>query len=230
MARKLIVEAIGTFFLMFTIGQAVVEPGLGALAPLAIGAALIGMIYAGGHISGAHYNPAVTLAIFLRGAATGAELVGYWIAQVAGAALAAFSVLYLKAGAQIVAATPNAGPALLAEFLFTFGLVYVILNVATAKGTQGNSYFGLAIGLTVVAGAYSVGAISGAAFNPAVAIGITLLGLSAPTSIWIFLVADFLGGVAAALVFGALNLGEDKPTNATPAEQAELKPAASTGR
>jgi aquaporin Z len=215
---------------MFTIGQAVVEPGLGALAPLAIGAALIAMIYAGGHISGAHYNPAVTLAIFLRGAATGAEVAGYWLAQVAGAALAAFSVLYLKAGAQIVASTPNVGPALLAEFLFTFALVYVILNVATAKGTQGNSYFGLAIGLTVVAGAYAVGAISGAAFNPAVAIGITILGLSAPASIWIFLVADLLGGILAALVFGALNLGEDKPTNATPAEQAELEPAASTGR
>ncbi|MGH7448366.1 MAG: MIP/aquaporin family protein [Longimicrobiales bacterium] len=229
MNRKLIVEAIGTFFLVLTIGQVVIEPGAGALAPLAIGSVLMVMVYAGGHISGAHYNPAVTLGVFLRGRATAAELGGYWIAQVVGGILAALVTGYLKPDAVIAAADPAVGQALVAEFLFTFALVYVVLNVATARGTTGNSYFGLAIGFTVLVGAYSVGAISGGAFNPAVAIGITVLGLSAPGFLWVFLLANLLGGAAAALLFNALDLGDDKATTATPADQARLQGAAETG-
>jgi aquaporin Z len=122
---------------------------------------------------------------------------------------------------------PNGGAALLAEFLFTFALCYVVLNVATARGTEGNSNYGLAIGFTVLVGAYAVGGISGGAFNPAVAVGITILGLSGWANLWIFLVADFLGGLAAGLLFRALDLGDDKATTATPSEQADLKPAAS---
>jgi aquaporin Z len=113
--------------------------------------------------------------------------------------------------------------AALAEFLFTFALVYVVLNVATAKGNAGNSHYGLAIGFTVMVGAYSVGAISGGAFNPAVAVGITMLGIAAPASLWLYLAANLLGGAAAALVFNALDLGADKPTAATAAEQAGLR-------
>lgn len=229
MSRKLIVEAIGTFFLVLTIGQVVIEPGAGALAPLAIGSVLMVMVYAGGHISGAHYNPAVTLGVFLRGRATAAELGGYWIAQVVGGILAALVTGYLKPDALIAAADPAVGQALVAEFLFTFALVYVVLNVATARGTTGNSYFGLAIGFTVLVGAYSVGAISGGAFNPAVAIGITVLGLSAPGFLWVFLLANLLGGAVAALLFNALDLGDDKATTATPADQARLQGAAETG-
>jgi aquaporin Z len=226
MPRKLVVEAIGTFFLVFTVGQVVLEPGAGAFAPLAIGSVLMVMIYAGGHISGGHYNPAVTLGVFLRGRATGAELGGYWAAQLVGGVLAALAVRFLKDGGALVASEIAVGPALLAEFLFTFALVYVVLNVATARGTSGNSYFGLAIGFTVLVGAYSVGSISGGAFNPAVAVGITMLGISAVGSIWIFLVANLLGGAAAGLLFNALDLGNDKATTATAAEQAELRPAA----
>lgn len=223
--RKLVVEAIGTFFLAFTVGQVVVDPGAGALGPLAIGSVLMVMVYAGGHISGGHYNPAVSLGVWLRRRMTGSELVGYWLAQAAGGVAAALVVRYLKAGASITAATPVVGAALLAEFLFTFALVYVVLNVATTRGTEGNSYFGLAIGFTVLTGAYAVGSVSGGAFNPAVAIAITLIGLSAPANIWIFLVADFAGGLAAALTFNALDLGNDKPTTAVPADQAQLREA-----
>jgi aquaporin Z len=230
MTRKLVVEAIGTFFLVLTIGQVVIEPGAGPLAPLAIGSALMIMVYAGGHISGGHYNPAVTLGVFMRGRATAAELGGYWIAQVIGGILAALVTGYLKPDALVTAADPALGQAFVAEFLFTFALVYVVLNVATARGTSGNSYFGLAIGFTVVVGAYSVGAISGGAFNPAVAIGITVLGLSAAGFLWVFLVANLLGGAAAALLFNALDLGDDKATTATPAEQSRLKPAGEPGR
>jgi aquaporin Z len=230
MIRKLVVELIGTFFLVLTVGQVVIgaEPGsaASALAPLAIGSALMVMIYAGGHVSGGHFNPAVTLAVWLRGKCPTADVLPYWGAQVAGAALAAFAVIYLKGNPAVTASSPAPGPALLAEFLFTFALCYVVLNVATAPGTEGNSNYGLAIGFTVLVGAYAVGPISGGAFNPAVAVGVTILGLSGWANLWIFLVADFLGGLAAGLLFNALALGRDKSTTATLAEQDELKPAA----
>jgi aquaporin Z len=235
MSRKLIVEFIGTFFLVLTIGQTVVGAKDGspaaALAPVAIGSALMVMIYAGGHISGGHYNPAVTLAVWLRGKCTTAEMPAYMIVQVLGAVAAAFTVLFLKGNPTLPppGSPPNVAAALVAEFLFTFALCYVVLNVATAKGTEGNSNYGLAIGFTVLTGAFAVGSISGGAFNPAVAVGVTLLKLSAPANIWIFLVADFLGGAVAGLLFNALDLGSDKPTTVTPTEQASLKGAAVTG-
>lgn len=228
MTRKLIVEGIGTFFLVFTIGQVVIEPGAAAFAPIAIGFALMIMVYAGGHISGGHYNPAVTLGVFLRGRATVAEVSGYWGAQILGALLAVLAVGYLKGDVTTAPADLAVGPALVAEFLATFALVYVVLNTATARGTHGNSYFGLAIGSTVLVMAWAVGGISGGAFNPAVAIGITAMGLTAPADIWIFLVADLAGGAVAALLFNSLDMGDDKPTTATVAEQKGLEGAATT--
>jgi aquaporin Z len=224
--RKLAVEAIGTFFFVLTIGLVVLQPGIGALAPLAIGSALMVMVYAGGHVSGAHYNPAVTLAVMLRGQTSPTELAGYWAAQIVGGVLAALTVGLLGVEATGPAALPATTPALLAEFLFTFALAYVVLNVATTRGTSGNSYYGLAIGFTVMIAAFSVGGISGGAFNPAVAVGITVMGLSAPAFLWVFLVANLAGGAVAALVFNALDLGSDKATTATPGEQTRLEPAA----
>ena len=226
MTRKLIVEAIGTFFLVLTIGMVVIEPGAGALAPLAIGAALMVMVYAGGHISGAHYNPAVSLAVMLRGKATAGEMAAYWVVQIVGAVLASFVVGSLKEAPQLVTTVPPTMQALIAEFTFTFALAYVVLNVATTRGTEGNSYYGLAIGLTVMAGAYSVGSISGGAFNPAVAVALVTMGLVGVESIWIYLVANFAGAAVAAVVFNALDLGDDKPTTATAAEQPALRQAA----
>jgi aquaporin Z len=208
--KKYIVEFLGTFFLVATVGLTVLKPGdAGAMAPLAIGSALMVMIFAGGHISGGHYNPAVTLAVFLRGKCPWADVVPYWVAQVLGGVVAAAVALYLKGNPTVEAATPDIPKALLAEFLFTFALCYVVLNVATAKGTSGNSFYGLAIGFTVLTGAYAVGAISGGAFNPAVAVGITVMGLSAVANIWIFLVANLAAGAAAGFAFRALN-PEDK--------------------
>ncbi len=206
---KYIVELIGTFFLVLTIGFAVVKPGAEAMAPVAIGATLMVMIYAGGHVSGGHYNPAVTLAACIRGACPPTDVVPYWIAQVVGAAAAAFVVIFVKGGPS---ADPPADPdivkALVVEFLYTFALAYVVLNVATAKATAGNSFYGLAIGFTVVAGAYAVGPVSSGAFNPAVAVGITIMKLVVPAKIWIYFVANLAGGVCAALVFKAIHRGE----------------------
>jgi aquaporin Z len=202
---KYLTEFIGTFFLVSTIGYTVIAPGAGDMAPLAIGATLMVMIFAGGHVSGGHYNPAVTLAVFLRGKCPAADVVPYWIAQIAGAAAAAMIVLFMKGNPAVTPMTPDVTRALVAEFLYTFALCYVVLNVATAKGTSNNSFYGLAIGFTVLAGAYSVGGISGGAFNPAVAVGITIMGLSAMANIWIFLVANFAAGAAAGVLYKALH-------------------------
>ena len=175
------------------------------MAPLAIGAALMVMIYAGGHVSGGHYNPAVTLAVYLRGRCPAADIIPYWIAQVAGGAVAAMIVLFMKGNPVVTPMELDVTRALVAEFLYTFALCYVVLNIATAKGTSGNSAYGLAIGFTVLTGAYAVGGISGGAFNPAVAVGVTMMGLQSMANIWIFLVANFAGGAAAAAIFKAAN-------------------------
>lgn len=225
MIRKLVIEFIGTFFLVLTVGLVVLEPGAGALAPLAIGSALMVMVYAGGHISGGHYNPAVTLAVMLRGKATATELIGYWAAQVLAGITAALVVAALKDSAPIVSNIPQTGPALLSEFLFTFALCHVVLNTATTRGTEGNSYYGLAIGFTVLIGAYAVGGISGGAFNPAVAVGLVVMGLVGAGSLWIYLLANLFGGAVAAVLFNALDLGNDKPTTATVGQQAGLREA-----
>jgi aquaporin Z len=210
--NKYVVEFIGTFFFVFTIGNVVINPGgAGGLAPIAIGAALMVMIFAGGHISGAHYNPAVTLAVFLRGKCEAKDVGPYMGAQILAAVVAALLVLYLKGPDAEIAASDLQSvlpQALLVETLFTFALAYVVLNVATAKGTDGNSFYGLAIGFTVMIGAFAVGGISGGAFNPAVAFGISVMGLSSWGNIWIFLVANFLGGALAAFVFKFVNGSE----------------------
>ncbi|HEY2157308.1 MAG TPA: aquaporin, partial [Isosphaeraceae bacterium] len=168
------------------------------------------MIYAGGHISGGHYNPAVTLAVWIRGRCETKDVIPYWIAQVAGAAFAGVLVPLVKvtydvAPLNIAATNATLIAALLAEFLFTFALVWVVLNVATSKDTAGNSNYGLAIGFTVLVGAFAVGPVSGGAFNPAVAVGLTILRISPREAIWIYLVADFVGGLVAGLAFRFLN-------------------------
>ncbi len=202
--KKFLSEFIGTFFLVLTIGLTVIPGNAGVIAPLAIGSVLMVMVYAGGHISGAHYNPAVTLAVLMRGRCPISEVPIYLAAQFAGAAAAAFIAMFMV-GSGTATETIDVPKALIAEFLFTFALAYVVLNVATAKGTSGNSFYGLAIGFIVLVGAFSVGSISGGAFNPAVAIGAPLMGLMSWNTIWIHMVADFSGGAAAAIVFKILN-------------------------
>ncbi len=208
--RKYITEFIGTFFLVMTIGLVVIG-GYANFAPIAIGSILMTMIFAGGHISGAHYNPAVTLAVLLRGRIKIIEAVGYWVVQIIAGVVAAFVVNYLIPGKMPAAPNPMADDArgLVAEALGTFALCYVVLNVATAKGTVGNMFYGLAIGFTVLAMAYAVGSISGGAFNPAVAVGISIMKLASWNVLWVYLVGCFGGATLAALVF-RINNPEDK--------------------
>jgi aquaporin Z len=202
---KYIYEFIGTFFLVLTVGCAAVAGAAGSLAPLAIGAILMCMIYAGGHLCGGHFNPAVTLGVFIRGRCSAADVLPYILAQFAGAAVAVFTAKTLYPQNAVEVMNLVVSRAFLAEFLYTFALVFVVLNVATAKKNEGNSMYGLAIGFTVLVGAFSVGGISGGAFNPAVALGLCLFGKVAWASIWIFLVANFAGGAVAAFVFKACN-------------------------
>src|SRR5690242_17069034 len=200
--KKYIVEFIGTFFLVLTVGMTVIEPGAaGGLAPLAIGSALMIMVYAGGHVSGGHYNPAVTVAVWLRGRCPQADVPGYIGSQVSAAIVAAFMVLGLKGDPSVSAQDIHVMPALIAELIGTFALAYVVLNVATAKSTTGNSYYGLAIGFTVATMAFALGPVSGGAFNPAVAIGITVMKLAKVSNLWIYLIANVAAGALAAYVF-----------------------------
>jgi len=211
--KNYLTEAIGTFFLVLTIGLCVGQNV--AMAPVAIGFALMVMVYAGGPISGAHYNPAVSLALMMRGALPSNHLLPYWGSQLAGALVAAFAVKQFM-GFPLHVAPPIDSSllrAISAEVLFTFALAYVVLHVATVKSAAGNSYFGLAIGGTVMAGAFAVGGISGGAFNPAVGLGPALFELAAgkgPSSMaWIvYSVGPLLGAALAATVFKIQRPGE----------------------
>lgn len=204
--KKYLVEFIGTLFLVLTIGCAVLSPaGSGVIAPLAIGAALMAMVFAGGHVSGAHYNPAVTIAVTLRGKSSWADAIKYIIAQILGALVGAGLVCALGFQSVQVPEVHAFFPAVLAEFLFTFALCWVVLNVATAKGTAGNSFYGLAIGFIVMAGAFAVGGVSGGAFNPAVAIALCSMKLAACGDLAMFFVGEIAGALLAAFTYKFVN-------------------------
>jgi aquaporin Z len=210
--KNYLTEFIGTFFLVLTIGFTVLSGS--ELAPLAIGSVLMIMVYMGGPISGAHYNPAVTLAIVMRGKMGMAEAMRYWVAQLLGA-FAASVVVYIVLG-RTFGPAPGVGAngfqALLVEFLYTFALALVVLNVATSRKTAGNSYFGLAIGFTITVGAFAGGPISGGAFNPAVGTGPILLkamaGHGSLANLWIYLIGPLAGGALAASVYNFQHRGE----------------------
>lgn len=200
--KKLIIEFIGTMFLVLVIGI--------SGNPLVIGSILMGMVYMGGHISGAHYNPAITAAILLRGKMTMNEAGAYWLAQILGGLLGAAVAYWFKDGPTAVAvATGLDGEkmllqAVVAEVVFTFALAMVVLNVATSKHTIGNSFYGLAIGFTVFAGAMAVGSISGGAFNPAVGISHNIFAQNW-TDMWVHIVCPLVGGAVAASVYKMTN-------------------------
>jgi aquaporin Z len=227
--RNYLTEFIGTFFLCLTIGLTVLNGS--ALAPLAIGSSLMVMVYMGGHVSGGHYNPAVSLAVLLRGkmASTG-EFIGYVVSQCVGA-LAAALVVYVIVGKTFAPAPhPSASilSVLLVEGLFTFALALVVLNSAASAKTHGNSFYGLAIGFTVVVGAFAGGPISGGAFNPAVGFGPividSLLGGGSLGNLWLYIVGPLAGGALAAAVFG-LQEREPVQLHAEPSRVPESRPA-----
>lgn len=200
--RKYLVEFIGTFFLVFTIGATIAFGGEGTIAPLAIGFALMVMVYAGGFISGGHYNPAVSLAAAVRGALEWKQWIPYVLFQVLGGCAAAYLINHLAGGAAEAGAQFELCKVIIAEFLFTFALCYVVLLTATSKRTEGNSYYGLAIGSTVMVGAFAVGGICLGAFNPAVAISTIVLGVvCCPKLALITAGVNLVAGLVAGLVY-----------------------------
>ena len=204
--RKYVVELIGTFFLVFTV--AVSSLSRSTFTPLAAGAALMVMVYAGGHISGGHYNPAVTMAALWRRRIGLADAGAYWIVQLAAGLIAGFVAHAVVNPGSVATLHPtgrNVAAVALVEFVFTFALCYVVLNVATSKDQVDNSFFGLAIGFTVLAGAFAAGGISGGAFNPAVSLGAAAGGLFAWSTLWVYIVVQAVAGIAAGLTFLALN-------------------------
>ncbi|MBA3238269.1 MAG: aquaporin [Parachlamydiaceae bacterium] len=207
---KYVYEFIGTFFLMLTVGMTVLATNNAALwAPFAIGSVMAVMVFAGGHISGGHYNPAISLAAFLRKKLDLNDLLRYWAVQFAACVAAALIVILFKGAPAESPIELNAMKILLMEFLFTFALCFVMLNVSTTNATAGNSYFGWAIGFTVLVGAYAIGPISSAALNPAVALGLSILNLNYWSNLLIYIVGSLLGGGAAALVVNAAHPGEN---------------------
>ncbi|MCK2034803.1 aquaporin [Microbacterium sp. SSW1-49] len=206
-ARKALAEALATFLFVLAIIAAVNSGN--PLTPLAIGFTLAVLVYATGHISGAHLNPAVSVGVFLRGGLSVADFIAYLIAQLVGGVLAALvSLTVWPAGEK--AMVIEVGPAFLVEALFTLILVYVVLNVATSKDTAGNSFYGLAIGGVVFVGATTVGSISGGGFNPAVALGLSVSGHFAWSSLWLYFAAPIVGAVIAAILFRVLNTEDAK--------------------
>lgn len=192
-------EFIGTFFLVLVIAL--------TGSPLAIGAALTALVYMGGYISGAHYNPAVTLGLLLSKKIKSPIALRYMIVQLIGAICAA-GMFYLITGSHFTASIAPKVPvisALLIETVFTFLLVTVVLNTAATDKTKGNDYYGAAIGLTVMAAATAGGGLSGGAFNPAVGLGPILFDIahlqSHLVNAGVYFVGPFLGGAAASVVY-----------------------------
>ena len=197
--KRYLFEFIGTFFLVMTIGL--------TGNPLAIGIMLAVLVYMGGHISGAHYNPAVTISIYLKKLISKEVAIKYILVQIAASTFASAVIYFLTQDLLKVAPSETAKipQIIISEFLFTFLLVLVILNVATNKKTEGNSYYGLAIGFTVMASAYCVGGISGGAFNPAVGLGpeITSFLITKDINLFnslIYLIVPTFGGIIAYIV------------------------------
>jgi aquaporin Z len=226
--RKYLTEFIGTFFLVLTAALTLMNGT--PFAPLAIGSALMVMVYMGGHVSGAHYNPAVSLALLIRGKmASFAEFLWYGCSQIAGATLAAL-VAYAVVG-RTTAPRPADGvaitAALMIELLFTFALALVVLNSAASARTQGNSFYGLAIGFTIVVAAFAGGPLSGGAFNPALAIGMILadsaVGDGNASALWIYLVGPLAGGALAAFTFGVQEQEQAK-LRSEPSRRPETRP------
>ena len=204
--RRYLTEFLGTFFLTLT--ACLTVTGERPTPALAIGVSLMVMVYMGGHISGAHYNPAVSLALLLRKKFPSSDFVPYVVAQVLGATVAAW-VAYLVLGKTLNVA-PGEGvsamTAVLVEAIFTFALALTVLNVACSEKIKGNQFYGLAIGFTIVFAAFAGGWISGGAFNPAVGTGPNVInaifGGGTWGNIWIYYVGPLIGGALASVVFG----------------------------
>lgn len=217
MKNKLIAEFVGTYFLYLIIGMCVTPEGAGAFTPLAVGIGLAALVYSCGHISKAHFNPATTVTYLSAGTHPKKEFLPFVAVIVLGAVAAAFSISILNPEglAKVTAIEINLPRVLFAEFVFTFALMWVILNVAIAKGTKGNPFYGIAIGAIVTGGAYAVGPISFAAFNPAVTLALCINGFIAWDVFVIYVITQCLAAAVAGFLFRSMKITnpEEFPKN-----------------
>jgi aquaporin Z len=218
-ARKYFAELLGTFLFMM-IGYASVAafgiaappiPGL-LVVPFSFGLGLLAAIFAFGHISGGHFNPAVTVAMVLDKRTTPIDGLGYIIAQIIGA-IGAAGVVYLTVSQAAVAAgrtVPGTGisvaSALVLETIFTAIFLVVILTASKRAG----SFAGLAIALTLVAIHFGIATLTGSSVNPARSIGSALVGGDL-TDLWIYLVGPTIGGIIGYGIFKVSEMGADEP-------------------
>lgn len=223
--RSYLAELLGAFFLVFTVlSTSAVAP---VIAAAAVGGVLTACVWIGAQVSGAHFNPAVTLAVYLRGGLSLLDLWSYWAAQLAGALIASMLALAIpfSGGDLDVSGRSTVVPALVVEFLFTFALVSVVLAFSASPGPKSRDrttsrperyvVYGVAVGVVVLAGMLTVSAVSGAAFNPAVAFGLAVDGEFAWAAIWVYVSAELVAGAAAAAFVSR--------TRPLPAEPARLQ-------
>lgn len=208
MRNKLIAEFIGTYFLYVIIGMCITPEGAGAFTPLAVGIGLAALVYSCGHISKAHFNPATTITYLAAGTHPRKEFLPFVAVIILGAVAAALSISFLNSEglALVTAIEINLPRVLFAEFVFTFALMWIILNVAIAKGTKGNPFYGIAIGAIVTAGAYAVGPISFAAFNPAVTLALCINGFIGWNVFAIYVITQCVAAVVAGLIFKSMQI------------------------
>ena len=203
--KNYLMEFIGAFFLVFAVGMVTLIPGAGSIAPFVVGLTLLLLITIGGRISGGHYNPAVTLACLLKGDVSFEKAVYYWIFQLIGAGVASFIVLFLKDYPVTVSLSVSIWHVFIVEFIYTFALVFAALVTSLVRHPLSALLTAVAVGLVVATGGVTVGSISGGAFNPAVVFGSAIMGIYAWETIWIFLLANIAGSVAAAIIVFKLN-------------------------
>ncbi|MGJ8641441.1 MAG: MIP/aquaporin family protein [Opitutaceae bacterium] len=208
MKNKLIAEFIGTYFLYLIIGMCITPTGAGTLTPLAVGIGLAALVYSCGHISKAHFNPATTVTYLTAGTHSKKEFLPFVAVIILGAVAAAFSIAFLNPEglADVTPIEINLPRVLFAEFVFTFALMWVILNVAIAKGTKGNPFYGIAIGAIVTGGAYAVGPISFAAFNPAVTLALCINGFIPWSALAIYTVVQCAAAATAGYLFRSMKI------------------------
>jgi aquaporin Z len=215
--RKYLAELVGTFLFM-TIGYSSVAafgiatvPGL-LVVPFSFGFGLLAAIFAVGHISGGHFNPAVTVAAVLDGRTTAQDAIGYILAQVIGAVAAAAVVLVVAGQAAVADGVTKPGSgisdigAMILEIVLTAGFILVILT-STKRSPM---LAPLAIPLSLVAIHFAAATVSGASVNPARSIGSALLGQDL-TSLWIYIIAPVVGAVGGWAIFRAIDGGGDEP-------------------
>ena len=199
MKQSYIAELIGTFILV-AIGSmaALASGGNLVVVALGFGLALLIALYSVGHISGGHFNPAVSLAMRLGGALDTKDMIGYWVSQIIGAVLASLAILTMY-GSEAVGDTMNTfrdtGPAFGAEIILTGAFVLVIMVV----GSQSLGHARVVISLALIAVHLAGVPISGASVNPARSFGPAMIAGDL-SDIWLYIVAPLVGGVVAWLI------------------------------